>query len=351
MRQTCASDEIALDERGLEHGLNGLFSRFEDAMLATRFERRYRLAQTSVDLRTSLSDYLALCDTALNPGGAAGLGGGHFLVGCGGTDGCPAVRWSSPYFREREVESTLRNTRYRLHFQADLGFWQFYDRDTGRGWQIMRGAQGYPVWDPGSPLRNLLHWHLNQAGNSLIHAGTLSHAGRGALLAGGGGSGKSGTVIAGLLYGIQTVGDDYVGVDPGRMRAFPIFNTLKQDDTGLRRMGLHGHRAIAPTRNWQGKYQFSVHHLAPGLLADSLPIDTVLLPKVTGGDATRFEPVSARDAFLALAPSGVSQIPGDRAVQAHVAAAVLRQVPSYRMWLGKDPAEVIAALRGFMEGS
>lgn len=350
MTLTCVPGEIVLTEDQLEAGLDRLFGRFDAAMEACRFARRYRLAETSVDVHSSLSDYLVLCDAALTQAGTTANPSGRLLVSVEGTEGCPRLRWCSPFFRERDIEGRLRSTRYRLHLQPDEGFWQVYDRDTGRGWQIMKSASGFPAWDPGSPLRNLLHWQLNEAGCALIHAGTLAHAGRGALLAGAGGSGKSGTVITGLLHGLQTVGDDYVGVDPGRMRAFPIFNTLKQDDPGLRRMGLLGHRAIPPSRNWQGKYQFSVHHIGPGLLADSMAVDMVLLPRVTGEPSTRFESVSPMDAFLALAPSGVSQIPGDRTVQARVAAAVLRRVPSYRMWLGTDPAEVVASMRQFLEG-
>ena len=340
---------LALAEDRLEERLAALFRHFDATWGAAPLQRSCRLADSRVEIRSGLQNYLDLCDLALLSADLPGAEGGRFLVSCSGSDACPELRWSSPFFREREIESALRDTRYRLHFHADLGFWQAYDRESGRGWQIMRDKSGFPAWDPGSPLRNLMHWHLSETGGSLIHAGTLLHAGRGALFAGGGGAGKSGTVIAGILQGLRTVGDDYVGVKPASLRAYPVFKTLKQDEQGVARLGLQGHRAIGAERNWQNKYQFSVDQIGHGVLADSIPIDVVLLPRVTGHASTRFEPVSAIEAFLALAPSGVSQIPGDRTVQARAAATLLRQVPSYCLWLGTKPSEIVAALCEFLE--
>ena len=62
--------------------------------------------------------------------------------------------------------------------------------------------------------------------------------GRGALIVGASGSGKSGTTLAGLMNGLQSVGDDYVVVDQGAtIVAHSVFKLFKQDLDGLKRVG------------------------------------------------------------------------------------------------------------------
>ena len=77
----------------------------------------------------------------------------------------------------------------------------------------MRSADGFPPWEPGAPLRSFLHWEYAARGMRLVHGGTLGIDGRGVVLAGSGGAGKSGTVVAGIMVGLDSVGDDYVSVD------------------------------------------------------------------------------------------------------------------------------------------
>jgi hypothetical protein len=257
-----------------------------------------------------------------------------------------APRWAEPHFRERDVEAFLAPTRYRVHHQT--GFWQLYDRETGRGIQLVDPRHGPPPWDSGSPLRNFLRWHLARPNRDLLHAGTLAVDGIGILLAGPGGSGKSGTVLAGLANGLETVGDDYVlATIDASIIAQPLFKTLKQDPAGISRLGLGGHR-VANRLNWQGKLQFTLADLDLPPQPRRIAIRALCLPAITGENQTRFVPAQEKEAFLALAPSGVSQIPGDRGAMFGFAAKVSRQLPAYRLLLGTDPGEIAAAVRGFL---
>ena len=61
-----------------------------------------------------------------------------------------------------------------------------------------------------------------RAARRIAHAASLGRDGRGILLLGHGGAGKSGTALAGVAAGLQTVGDDYValsGLRSGRRAA------------------------------------------------------------------------------------------------------------------------------------
>jgi hypothetical protein len=260
----------------------------------------------------------------------------------------PGPVWAEPFYRERSLEAFLSQTRYRVQHAVDLAFWQMFDRTTGRGIQLSDPIHGLPPWDAGSPLRNFLRWHLASPTRDLIHAGSLGHNGRGILLAGPGGSGKSGTVIAGISHGLETVGDDYVLAEIGpAITVQPLFKTLKQDPAGLARLGLLGHRASAFV-NWQGKHQFTLDDLDLGRPPARMLIGALCLPKVTGESRTWFEPATIKEAFLAVAPSGVSQIPGDRGAMFGFTAELARRLPVYRLWLGTEPAEIASSIQRFL---
>jgi hypothetical protein len=259
-------------------------------------------------------------------------------------------RWTEPHYREREVEAALENSRFRLHFHDTTDFWQVYDRQAGRGLQLMAGPTGYPEWDPGSPLRNFIHWALVGRQAGLVHAGTLGIAGQGVLLAGVGGSGKSGTVLAGLLNGLQSVGDDYVAVTAGdAILAHPAFNVLKQDPGGFARLGLGRTASPAASLNWQGKHVVSFADLGLPTAPESLTLSALCLPTIQHAARTQFQAVAAREAFLALAPTGVTQIPAARAETFRLSAEISRRLPAWRVSLGTDPAEIADAFGRFIE--
>ena len=339
---TLAEPAVALDPAALPQGLADLFAQFDTHWHDAAPIIRFAVQDTDFDCRGNAAAYAALvrdgvCATIAQPARHARL----LLLDA------PGPVWRARYYQEREVEAALRGTPYLLAHDPDRGFWQAFDRSSGRGLQFMRSPTGYPPWEPGSPLRNFLHWQLMGARRGLIHAGTLAVGGRGVLLAGPGGSGKSGTVLAGLLHGLATVGDDYVLADlRDGLSLRPIFRTLKQDPAGAARLGLRL-RPRAP--NWQGKLQLTVDEVAPAALVQQIVPVALLCPRVAHAPRTTFRPLDAKSAFQALAPSGVSQIPGDRAASFALSAAVTRALPCHAVDLGTDPAEIAAALRDFID--
>lgn len=261
------------------------------------------------------------------------------------------LRWADAVYHAREVEMALEPTPYRLVFMPEYGFWQIYDREARVGVQWMETPESRPPWDGGAPLRAFLHWALAGRDCGLVHAGTLASGGAGVLLAGAGGSGKSGTVIAGVLAGLASVGDDYVlaALDGGPV-AMPLFNTLKQDPAGFGRLGLGPYLEPAPPLNWQGKHQFTLHQLTGAAMPARIGLRAILLPRVAGVGPSRFSPASPREAFLALAPSSLSQNTGERGGSVAFIARLTRMLPCHVLHLGPDPVEVADFLRAFIEG-
>lgn len=339
--------------RNLPEALERLFDRFEALFAAAPHRVDTVVGGDPVRAATTLSSYAEALRRAwpdMQPD-RADAPACRILVACADEAGMPGLPlWGEAYYRERAVEAALDATRWRLHHMPDLGFWQVYDRASGRGLQLMRDPQSLPPWDGGSPLRNFLHWHFMRSGRALVHAGSLGLDGEGVLLAGAGGSGKSGTVLAGILHGLQTVGDDYVLVSrEAGVTASPLLRTLKQDPAGFARLGLDRFPAIDPVLNWQGKHQFTLAALGAAPPPAALRIRALCLPTVAHAERTSFHRLAEKEAFLALAPSGVSQMPGDRAGSFAFCAALARQLPAYRMALGVEPAEIADAVAAFLK--
>lgn len=349
-RQQIKARSTAVDERNLVAAIEDVLSDFDAIWQAAPHEADLTIAHARFHLRSVCPDYLTQARRALanRPGPARSAC--RIAVVTQDSPALAAPYWQGDVFRERSMEALLAATPYRLHFMPDLQFWQIHDRDRAIGLQIMPGRDSFPPWDPGSPLRNFLQWQLSHEAGSLLHAGTLGLGKRGVLLAGEGGSGKSSTVVAGLFGGLTSVGDDYVFVDTDRLIARPVFETLKQDHAGLQRLRRDAHPAIPREENWQGKRQFYMPDLAGPPLPDALPLSALLLPEITGGNRTALTPATGKEAFLALAPSGVMQIPCDRPRLFALAAEVARRLPAYRLTLGTDPQEIVQVLRGFLEG-
>ncbi|WP_137929000.1 serine kinase [Mesorhizobium comanense] len=259
------------------------------------------------------------------------------------------ARWGDAHYTEHGFATRLAETGLRGHFYHDLDFWQFYDPERRVGVQLMTAADAFPPWEPAAPLRPFLHWEYAARGMRLTHAGTLGLDGKGILLAGSGGAGKSGTVAAGLLSGLDSVGDDYVLVDLLRgVSARPLFSTLKQDAQGFARLGLEQRLANHGPLNWQGKYTFHIADIAPRQVPARLDIVALMVPHISGGKTSSVVPASRRDAMLALAPSGIMQMPGERESGFRLFGELTRLLPCYRLSLGNNPEEIAGTISNFL---
>jgi hypothetical protein len=349
--KTRCSTPSRITSADLPRFLADLFDCFDDALARADREVAINLDGCRLVCRTDTAAYSGIVRRGLADIGRHARGRDCLiLAGTAATLGTPpAPVWGERYYRERAVEASIGDTRYRLHHIVELDFWQVYDRQTGRGIQLAHPTLGLPLWDGGSPMRNFLHWHLAKPGCDLIHAGTLGVNGSGILLAGAGGSGKSGTVLAGVLHGLETVGDDYVLAQiADAVTVHPLFKTLKQDPAGLERLGLLELRSKT-VPNWQGKHHLSIDDVGGKPQPDRIVVRALCVPRIARLGQTRFEPMGSKEAFLALAPSAVSQIPGDRGSMFAFAADLTRRLPAYQILLGTDPAEIAAAVRTFLE--
>ena len=268
-----------------------------------------------------------------------------------GADGWeqPAAWDEHAGFSSREFGQILAAAGRRGFYHHDAPSWQFYDPSEAFGVQSLPSSLAMPPWEKASPLRLFLHWAYVRAGMRLTHAATLGLDGRGALIVGASGSGKSGTTLAGVLNGLASVGDDYVAVGQGaEVVAYPVFRQFKQDPSGLGRAGVRLDAIPDSRLNWHGKIEFDPAGLAPGCIADRLEISAILLPHVARLERTRIEPVGAREAALALVPSAVFQLPGDAEEGFRFFGSIAKRLPAYRLHLSQDPREIAGAIASLL---
>ena len=315
--------------------------------------RDFRLAKLDMSMWFSSELLADLCERTLvrrryDDPPAASIEVYAIDAGSGGWE--PPARWrEAADFSPRGFDQVLRAGNLRGFYHHDAPSWQFYDRATATGLLTLPGPLAIPPWESGSPFRLFLHWAYAAADLRLTHAATLGLGAYGALIVGASGSGKSGTALAGLLNGLDSVGDDYVLIEQGaRVVAHSVFTVFKLDRDGLRRAGIGRSEVDDVELNWHGKVEFEAAKLAPKELSDRMEIRALLIPQVSRLRRTTIEPATARQAALSLAPSGVFQLPGDMTEGFSFLAGLVRRLPAFRVGLSEDPAEIADAIGSFL---
>jgi hypothetical protein len=245
-----------------------------------------------------------------------------------------------------DVEELLAAANLKAsHLFNSKNHWHIYDPQKGVAVELALGKNECPPWQLGAPLRLFLHWHYAARGKRIAHCGTLGIDGAGIILGGSGGSGKSGAVMAGLLAGLQSVGDDYVLIEAEpEITAHPLFSVLKQDAEGVRRLQLDHFVRNDATTDWQGKYDFLLHDITGQPAPSHLAIKAIVIPRVTGNDRSEVMPLSRRDAMLAFGATSVYQMHGDRESDFRFFSGVVNRLPCFRLDLGRDPSETAATI-------
>lgn len=268
------------------------------------------------------------------------------------TLGWPAPeRWGADVFDRQAMNGALESAGLRGAYLHDPRVWQFFSPEGQFGVQLIRRAGALPPWEPGAPLRAFLHWGLKVRGLHLCHAATLGLDGRGILLVGAGGAGKSGTTLAGIAGGLETAGDDYCLLTAGeRVAALPLFRILKQDPAGVARaFGGRGEaQGFGPT-NWQGKFEIHESALRRSPFVDTLDIRAIVVPEVAHAERSVFQPVSPALAMRAFAPSSSFQLPDGEKESIAFAAALCRRLPCFKLSLSTDAADIAGAIATFLE--
>ena len=247
--------------------------------------------------------------------------------------------------------STHDGSRYLCEERPGSLLW--LDRQEGQLVGCFSDARQLGCADRARPLQRIMSEFCRSLGIQEIHAALVASEGRGVLIVGGGGRGKSTTSLDGLHGGLDFLGDDSVGIG--------------EDERG----SVQGHCLYASARirpqqparwpRFSGQWQFPEPPeekalFLPGMfLPDRVPrtarIVAIAVPAVTDGSlqVTRTSPL---DAFHALVHhSRDNRRFGLSAVEFSRLSRMTKEVPCYRFEVDEDPARVAGALRRLIDGA
>ena len=241
--------------------------------------------------------------------------------------------WSGVHLGRGGAVAGLSHGPVRATAAADNGSLMLWDDERRIACCWFAGVRDVTRWDRAAPLRTALHFPLAGPHRQLVHGAVVGIGGRGVLLAGPGGSGKSTTTLACLQAELQVVGDDYAAVDfrAGRTRAWNLFRSIK---IGEREPGVNGrdHRRT-----------LILGEDLPGSVTEMLELSAVLLPQVAGGTHSSVSTATSAEALRALAPSTLLQTPYEEEPSMGLLAQLARSLPAYHLNLGADRG--VAAIR------
>jgi len=312
----------------------------------------FRLPRFDLTISSDSGDYLELCRRALVDDSrfADGERLAVSVLDYETHSDMPRGIWSGAEFGLSLFKEGLEGSGFEASLNSDYHLLQFYKVAARSGVEALRRPGQYPPWIASFPLRNFLHWAYVASGWRVIHAGTLAIDGKGVLLAGRGGAGKSGTVLAGVVNGLDSAGDDYVVVelDDRAITAHPIMKLMKQDACGLERLSIDPHERALGAPNWQQKYEFDFECLERGKRARRIEILGILLPRIAGSSQTTITSARASAAMTALAPNNLVQLPDSWRGGLSIAAHLVRRLPAFEVQLSSNPAEIAESVRSLI---
>jgi hypothetical protein len=226
------------------------------------------------------------------------------------------------------------------------------DRLSGFMVGYASNAEDLSLYERGRPLHVLLSlWHKS-LDMPLVHAGLVSRSGRGVLLAGPGGSGKSTSAITSACAGFDYLSEDLVGLQSLAGDGFvghSLYSSTFVEPDHLERFALFERHAI------KGRYPFEKKHLVllsqvPSLrFARACRIEALVLPCVMHLPAARLRPASKGEALLTLAPSSLLVGEKSNGLQGfNKLAKLVEQVPCYWLELGGVLDEIPRVLEGLL---
>jgi len=199
------------------------------------------------------------------------------------------------------------------------------------------------------PLRLFLHWWMAPLGLTLVHAGAVGSGGRGVLVTGAGGRGKSTSCVAALVAGLDYAGDDFVLVD-GRadeVVAHSVSCSARFTAQSLARVPAVAGDVADDRPAVDGKRFLVLHPRWRTRLVPSIAIDALVIPAIVPGQASRVVAISSGEALRAMVSTLVA-IVGDRDVAFQRLAALARRRPCYRLEAGSDSSGVTDAIMGLV---
>jgi hypothetical protein len=221
------------------------------------------------------------------------------------------------------------------------------DRRSARAWYWIADEADVSYIEAAKPFRLVLNWWLGERDLQIVHGGAVADDGRGVLLVGKSGSGKSTTTLAALAAGFEYAGDDYVvaGLTPEPW-VHALYAVGKLEESHAERLPTL--TAAVESVEWTPgeKKVLFVDEAFPGRVPrDGFPLSAIVVPHIGDTPQSHHRPASVIAALGALAPSTLFELPGQAKVSLARMSRLVSEVPVFELECGRDVSTIPGALR------
>ncbi len=206
------------------------------------------------------------------------------------------------------------------------------------------------------PFEHFLRAWAHDRSLHVLHAGLVAHDGRGLLLGGQGGSGKSTTAIACALGGLDFLGDDFVATaaTPDEWFGHALYDTVRVDTSNLERFPELKAHCTLPSQPRDGfkslVYMSDVLPEATQRVA-STRVAAIAIPTIAGTGTTFVRPTSRAEVLRRLAPSTLLRALGGGAASFAHMTELVRHLPCYELVLGASIDTVPALITDLLDSA
>ena len=252
----------------------------------------------------------------------------------------PTPDWRSSDHTIRGELPRFSDGRFKTSYNMQSRALSAIDLQEGLALHCVRSFTELPQYEWGAPLRDIIAWWLTQRGVAIVHASAVSAFGKGALLVGPGGSGKSTTAAQCLRHdALSFIADDYCAVSlRNEPRIHPLFRTSKLCVVATQSIPGLGAGEFSDAT---GKVLF---RLVGADIADDAPLRTILMPEIVDAERSEILPAGKGRAARRLMPSTLFQLPGSARMEMALMGDLIRRVPAFRLRLGRDRGNLLTTL-------
>lgn len=260
----------------------------------------------------------------------------------------PPPAWGPDAYGPKGEIVGFNTDRIRTVFQPGVDILHLFDRERSLAVYWVADPEHVPWWESSFPLRTILHWWTVPTSLQPAHSGAVGVQGRGVLVAGNSGAGKSTSTLACLRGGMQYVGDDYVLIDVDRPAVHSLYSTAKLEPHNTARFPELEPLISNPDALDRQKALLYLADHRPDQLAHELEVVAIVLPRVSGLPDTTLHPTSAAAALSVLAPTTSFHLPGNGPEVFHKLNRLVRSLPCYTLAAGTDLAQIPERLTGLI---